>query len=296
MKKIFLVSIFLSTMFIYGNSLTASHFLSFIIPCYNCANTVEESIASIYKQNMTIPFEVICTDDGSEDGTAEVLVECEKKYPGLRVVTHKVNKGGAAARNTCVKCSNGDLIFCLDSDNVLSDNLIMRLVLRLDESGCDAAAVGELRYFTGNFRHSHSWVYKAPNDIVTIEHIMSTHITPACSGNYLYTRKSFDRAGGYKAEDRSAMDTWIFGLRQLAKGSRIAILPNSFYWHRLLSNSYWHREGRNNSRAAYEALKDFPEIFTEATNEFLRTVDVQTRDFFTDFNAGIFKLRSHDEF
>jgi hypothetical protein len=124
---------------------------------------------------------------------------------------------------------------------------------------------------------------------------MSTIITPACSGNYLYTRESFDRAGGYNEHNRSAMDTWIFGLRQLATGSRIAILPNSFYWHRLSSNSYWHREGKNNSNAGYEALKEFPKIFTEKTNEFLRTIDPRQRDFQSDFSAGTFKLRSQEE-
>lgn len=272
------------------------HFLSFIMPCYNCAETVEESIVSIYQQNITIPFEVICTDDGSKDTTAQVLAACEQKHPGLHVFTHAVNKGGAAARNTCVEHTQGDLIFCLDADNVLPPaDLIMRLVERLDASGCDGAAVEELRYFTGRLGLSHTWVYKAADNIVTLSHIMSTHITPACSGNYLYTRESFDRAGGYNADNRSAMDTWIFGLRQLVTGSRIAILPNSFYWHRLSSNSYWHREGKNNSNACYETLKSLPEIFTDETNDFLRTIDPRKRDFFSDFSAGKFKLLPQEE-
>jgi glycosyltransferase involved in cell wall biosynthesis len=266
------------------------HFLSFIIPCYNCVGTVEESIASIYKQNMTIPFEVICTNDGSKDTTAQLLAVCEQKYPGLHVYTHSVNKGGAAARNTCVEHTQGDLIFCLDSDNVLAPNSIMPLVECLDASGCDGATFEELRYFNGNFNRSHSWYYKASDNIVTLQHIMSTYITPACSGNYLYTRESFDRAGGYNGKNRSAMDAWIFGFRQLATGSRIAVLPKTFYWHRLSSNSYWIREGRNNSLAGYETLRQFPHLFIEKTNSFLAKIDPNQRDFSSDLVAGKFEL------
>jgi glycosyltransferase involved in cell wall biosynthesis len=295
MKKMLRLTGILSLVVLTVQAEDRQHFLSFIIPCYNCASTVEESIASIYKQNMTIPFEVICTDDGSKDTTAQILAACEQRHPELHVFTHEVNKGGAAARNTCVEHTQGDLIFCLDSDNVLPPDLIMRLVERLDSSGCDGAAVEELRYFNGNFNYSHSWHYKAPQNIVTLHHIMSTHITPACSGNYLYTRESFDRAGGYNAQNRSAMDTWIFGLRQLATGSRIAILPNSFYWHRLSPNSYWHREARNNSNAAYEALEEFSAILTDESKNFLITVNPQAKDFFHEFEMGKFKLRSQEE-
>jgi len=295
MKKIFGLISVLSFGVLTVQAEDQQHFLSFIIPCYNCAATVEESIASIYKQNMTIPFEVICTDDGSKDTTAQILAACEQKYPKLHVVTHEVNKGGAAARNTCVEHAQGDLIFCLDSDNVLVPNSIMPLIERLDSSGCDGAAFEELRYFNGNFNYSHSWHYKAPNNIFTLNEMMSTFISPASSGNYLYTRECFDRAGGYNAKNRSAMDAWIFGFRQLATGSRIAILPNYFYWHRLSPNSYWHRESGNNSAAGYEAFKEFASIFTDEARDFLKTVNFQTRDFFNDFTAGKFKLRPQAE-
>jgi len=269
-----------------------SHFLSFIIPCYNCADTVGEAIESIYQQNLDIPFEVVCTDDGSEDSTREVLSYYQNKHSNLNVHHHDQNRGGAVARNTCVANSRGDLIFCLDSDNILVLDLVSNLIKLLDDIGCDGASFAELRYFEGtkgNYKHTHSWFFEAPDGFCDINHIMSTTKTPAASGNYLYTRKSYDRAAGYP-EGRGAMDSWGFGFRQHATGMKIAILPGSFYWHRLSGESYWTREekkGTNNKNAA-EIVREFPELFTDETNSFLASPDCE-KDFFTHIENGRFK-------
>ena len=61
------------------------HFLSFIMPCFNCSKTMKESIDSIYEQNIMIPFEVVCTDDASTDNTVEILRVYEEKYDNFYV-------------------------------------------------------------------------------------------------------------------------------------------------------------------------------------------------------------------
>lgn len=243
------------------------HFLSFIIPCYNCAATVEESIASIYQQNLEIPFEVICTNDCSQDNTLAVLERCALYYPNLLVYTHKKNKGGGGARNTCVKNSHGDLIFCLDSDNVLVPGSIMPLVELLDSTSCDVAIFDEERFFTGNFNKTHSWFFSEVASIIDLKAIISGPIRyrdPSYSGNYLYTRQSYNRVQGYP-EDFGAMDTTGFGFALLATGSKIAVLPNTFYWHRLSVTSYYVREGAQNAINHLRLLQKFSEVFSEET-------------------------------
>ena len=67
-------------------SIRAQHFLTFIMPCYNCAKTVCESLDSIYAQtNLNVEFEVICTDDGSRDNTRTVLSDYQKNHPNMHV-------------------------------------------------------------------------------------------------------------------------------------------------------------------------------------------------------------------
>jgi glycosyltransferase involved in cell wall biosynthesis/predicted SAM-dependent methyltransferase len=244
-------------------------------------------------QKLDIPFEVICTDDGSTDSTRDILSYCQKKLPNFQVYYHDRNKGGAAARNTCVAKSRGDLIFCLDSDNILAPDSVGKLIKLLDTIGCDGASFAELRYFKGtkgSYKHSHSWFFEAPDGICDLSHILSTSKTPAASGNYLFTRKSYDRAGGYPS-GCGAMDAWGFGFRQHATGAKIAVLSGSFYWHRISADSYWTREEKkgDNGKNAAKILREFPELFTDETNKFLTTAEVENY-FFKCLNDGRFVM------
>jgi len=85
--------------------------VSVIIPVYNRAAQVVRCIRSVIRQNYK-DVEIIVVDDGSSDGTWEVI----KKIPRLRLIKHKKRFGPGAARNTGVKASKGKLLVFLDSD------------------------------------------------------------------------------------------------------------------------------------------------------------------------------------
>jgi hypothetical protein len=159
----------------------------------------------------------------------------------------------------------------------------------LDETGCDGATGEELRFHTGNYQKSDNWIYRAKNNISNLHHCITTVIDPAASGNYLFTRNSFDRAGGYLEGHGS--DTFSFGFKQYATGSKIAILPNSFYWHFQNAQGYWMREEKtgNNERAALSTLLAFSEVFSSDTIEHLK--GLKTR-YAYEINAGNLKLTS----
>lgn len=274
-------------------SLKADHFLSFIVPCYNCGGTIRETLDSIYLQNLTIPFEIICTDDGSQDNTRDILFKYQANNDNLHVYVHKNNQGGAAARNTCVLHSKGDLIFCLDSDNVLVSNSVNKLINLLDEFQCDGAAFKEIRYFNGNFNHQSSWFYEAPNNLVDAKHILSTFVTPGASGNYLYTKKSYIKARGYPIY-AGALDTYGFAFRQHATGTIIAILPNSFYWHRTSPNSYWVQFTKKNNinPILFKILTEFPELYEKKTYEYLISCNPNTHNFVADIDDKRLKIKN----
>jgi glycosyltransferase involved in cell wall biosynthesis len=284
--KFFLLAIFIN---LFSNA-SQKHFISFIMPCYNCATTVAESIDSIYKQNLNNNFEVICTDDGSTDQTLSILLEYQKKYTNFHLYIHEVNKGGAAARNNCVAHAQGDLIFCLDSDNVLVPNSVNMLVTSIDQNKCDGAAFEEIRFFDGNYHHTHSWHFKPANNMSDINDCTSSYIVPASSGNYLYTKASYEKAQGYP-EYAKALDAWGFGFRQAATGSKIAIVPNTFYWHRVTGQSYWNREQSRLNTIAYDIALEFPEIYSAQTLSYMKKCQKQNIDFMNElmknkFNAS----------
>lgn len=248
------------------------HFLTFIIPCYNCDRWVEQTVDSIYAQtNLACPFEIVCTDDGSTDRTYEVLQELARKHPEMRLFQHSVNQGGSAARNTCVRNGIGDLIFCIDSDNVLAPDSVQLLIDWMDQTGSDVVSFGGLRYFSTPLEKLSEVVYQANEGQFHLRDLLENANSPPCSGNYLYTRKSFENAGGYVVGN--VFDTYVFGFLQVLHGSKLTYVPGTYYWHRVNVNGYFERESRVGRLEVHflQFLLDHKELFTDETVSMLQT-------------------------
>ena len=106
-----------------------------------------------------------------------------------------------------------------------------------------------------------TWKFKFPDNICSFNDIFGNIYIPIGLGNYLFTKKSFHRAQGYSGR---AMETWRFGYKQLATGSKIAILPNTYYWHCLSPDGKWNsNEALNkNNYAAFKTCMQYPELIT----------------------------------
>ena len=90
--------------------------ISFILPVYNVAPYIPRALESILLQ--TVRKEIILVDDGSTDGSAEILAKYMHQYPFITVVSSQ-NRGVAAARNAGLRLATGDFIMFLDPDDEL---------------------------------------------------------------------------------------------------------------------------------------------------------------------------------
>lgn len=88
--------------------------ISVIIPTYNGSENIQRAITSVLNQDYP-NIEVIVVDDASTDNTVEVVNGI--KDSRLKIIEHKVNKNGSAARNTGIKVSTGKYIALLDDDD-----------------------------------------------------------------------------------------------------------------------------------------------------------------------------------
>ncbi len=95
--------------------------VSIIIPCYNVEAFLKESLDSALAQTYS-PIEVICVDNGSSDGTTDILKSYEAD--GKIQVLHQAIKGAPAARNMGWKASKGSWIQFLDADDRLAPEKI----------------------------------------------------------------------------------------------------------------------------------------------------------------------------
>ena len=94
--------------------------LSVVIPCYNCAETVSETIYSIINQSLVVDVEIICIDDCSTDRTSQVL-ESLRSETGILSIYKTESRSGRPSipRNIGIEKSSGEILMFMDADDVL---------------------------------------------------------------------------------------------------------------------------------------------------------------------------------
>lgn len=99
-------------------------FLSFIVPVYNVEKYLPECLDSLLDQDISHEeYEIICVNDGSADGSLEVLREYEAKHTNFRVIDQR-NRGVSAARNSGIEAASADYIWMVDSDDLIARNIL----------------------------------------------------------------------------------------------------------------------------------------------------------------------------
>jgi len=96
---------------------TAFKKISILIPVYNEIHTLEMLLHRVRLVDFCgLATEIVLVDDGSEDGTRELLQEIEEKHPEYRIVYHPQNMGKGAALRTAIDVASGDILAIQDAD------------------------------------------------------------------------------------------------------------------------------------------------------------------------------------
>lgn len=106
--------------------------LSVIIPIFGVERFIEKCAESLMSQTMTDEVEFIFVDDASKDRSREILETVIARYPGrlkqVRILTHEVNKGLPAARNTGLAVATGEYVYHFDGDDYAEPDLFERML------------------------------------------------------------------------------------------------------------------------------------------------------------------------
>ena len=114
--------------------------VSVIMPVFNGERFLSEAIESILAQTFT-DFEFIIIDDGSEDGTADIILDYQKQDARIQLIQHEKNEGVAKARNQGIRAAQGEYIAAMDCDDIsLPERL--RLQVAYLEAKPEIGAVG----------------------------------------------------------------------------------------------------------------------------------------------------------
>lgn len=121
---------------------------SIIVPAYNVESYIDRCVESILGQTFT-DFELIIIDDGSTDGTGNILDEYAKKDERVRVI-HSQNQGQSTARNLGLELCKGEYIYFCDSDDWLERHLLEKCYRKLEEENVDAVRFQCITHINGN--------------------------------------------------------------------------------------------------------------------------------------------------
>lgn len=118
--------------------------ISIIIPVYNVEDYLAECLDSVLAQTMP-DFEAVCVNDGSTDGSLQILREYESRDPRIKVVS-KRNGGLSSARNAGIRRSTSQYLCFLDSDDTLLPWACERICDLMDAHEADALTFGAIPY------------------------------------------------------------------------------------------------------------------------------------------------------
>ncbi len=161
--------------------------LSVVIPVYNENDNIEVIIKRVKESKMA--HEIVVVDDGSMDGTREILKKLEGRS-GLHIILHEKNKGKGAAVRTGLEAATGDVILIQDADLEYSPRDYPVLLQPIEEGIADV--VYGSRFLGG------------PHRVVMFWHLIANHLLTFMT-NLLYDTILSDMETGYKVFRREVI-------------------------------------------------------------------------------------------
>jgi len=193
--------------------------VSVVIPVYDRADRVGDAIESVRDQTLD-DWELVLVNDGSTDGSGEVIDEYAATDPRIHTRHHDENRGISAARNTGIDAATGEFVCPLDSDDRFRPEKLARQLsyvrsLPEDYCGCYTAGVS----YDAAGRRIETIRTGASGDLwpeVLVRHDFRPH------SSHMVRRSCLDAVGGYDTDLARGVD-WDIAIR-LARRFRVGFI------------------------------------------------------------------------
>lgn len=215
--------------------------ISVLVPAYNAARRLPQTIESVLSQQGEVDFELILVDDASTDETGALCDEAAARDDRVRVVHRRENGGEGPARNSGLDVMSGDWLLMLDADDLLEPQALATLGAAVDATDADA-----LVYRFGMFDDQTGFSWDCPEAFQTgwFVHDGAAAFDPRTSPDHLYTafwssvcnkcfRTSFLREHALRFDDTPRIGDVFFTLSGLSLARSIAILDAHLYRYRV---------------------------------------------------------------
>lgn len=240
--------------------------ISIYIPAFNASRYIIRAVESVLEQDVR-DLEVCIADDGSRDGTIELL---EQRFEGNPKVTWSSNPNGGIgfASNRAITMTRGIYIGQLDSDDCLKPGAVRTLAAYLDENPEVACCYGSCERVDadGNYlQNEYSW------PVFSREKMMITSIAHHFR---MFRRQAFERTEKFREDIANAVDYDMFlKLSEVGKFKHIDEILYQRRWHGENTSSVNEdRQTANTHKVQREALQrlglaDFWDLHVEKADE-----------------------------
>lgn len=208
--------------------------ISVIIPCYNAAQYIEETLQSIYSQKFSGTLEVLLIDDGSSDDLKNRI----KSFPELQYF-YQINSGVSAARNYGLQLAVGDFVIFFDADDLMSEGFIEARLQPLLTSDKYGFSCGKVKPFPVKRKILFGAAENIEEEVLLYNQQIAT-----CPSNYLI-RRNILVENNILFNENLASSADRFFLLELNQFSKCILVEESPMLYRISESSMSHFVSRN---------------------------------------------------
>lgn len=178
---------------------------SIVIPTYARTDLLQDAISSVLNQSYK-NYEVIVVDDNGNESPFRELTEKfmnqYKEVKQIKLVQHEKNMGGCAARNTGIRCAEGDLIAFLDDDDRWKDDYLEKMVAKFEKKEigvvyCNNDTLADGKIYEG---HRERWLKG------NVRQQIIGGWCPSSTSLVVVRKECFDNVGGFDEALKSFQD------------------------------------------------------------------------------------------
>ncbi|MCQ2071302.1 MAG: glycosyltransferase, partial [archaeon] len=268
--------------------------LTVIIPVYNVSNYLRQCLDSVAEQTLK-DIQVICVDDGSTDGSDDIVLEYAEKDPRFMLVRQK-NCGAGTARNNGLKYAKGKYVHYLDSDDWLDLDAYRMVVEKLERYSCDCCFFQKYNYdnVTGDLTPT-------MRAFPTNDYLTSFDINPSF---FIYnvvvpwnkvTRREIIVANNMQYDEIACANDRTFYFSLIKSCKSILVTRDNLIYYRINNSGSLIGTNRSIHYDAHFSAYDSTMAWYKDSDDTLKRMiaDVCVTDFFNFFDkaANIYKVR-----
>ncbi|MFI3249370.1 MAG: glycosyltransferase family 2 protein [Eubacteriales bacterium] len=213
--------------------------ISVVIPVYNVENYLPQCLDSLCAQTLR-EIEIICVDDGSRDGSVDILRKYAEKDQRIRIYHNKKEGPGAAhARNLGIEKTRGEYVLILDSDDHFSTELAEKTYQKGKSTNADVVIFDAIKFDTdtGVDIPTNQFVsyglcpekeFFSGRDVAQSLFVL----TDSIAWNKLY-RRTYIQEHGLSFQVVDVIDDAFFTYTALALAEKITVLPEILLYYRV---------------------------------------------------------------